>query len=574
MKDRSLADRLQPLLSAMFEGQLSDAQIAELRGILGSDPEARRQYVRQVNTHAMLQWINTPPDAESKQESFIPPIILDLSPAAQPSLFGSPFSAGSFVFSYLVAAVLVGVALLVGWAWPISGKSQVAYRPPAQVSAVAEPIGARPVGQSVGRITDMLDCRFADGADRASLQDGVPLGRKFVLLSGLMQIAYDTGATVILQGPCRYEIQSPAGGFLSLGKLTASVESRESSVESSGSQRDSSRLSTPHSRIFTVRTPTAVVTDLSTEFGVEVGPAGDTLSHVFRGAVSVRLVGGHDVPSDVVLHESESARTQMRGAAGLRLIVRGVSADPRSFVRLITASTVLDLLDIVAGGNGRGHCRERGIDPSTGSEDPAFVIGYGDSQRRYRPVTWNPMIDGVFIPTGKAEAVQIDSSGRTFDGFPRTNGKAFGSIWARSADVRRPDLAGDTRYWIYAMGRGEPFMPEGRGLLCLHPNAGITFNLEAMRRAYPTAAPAEFRAVLGMGDARRPGTRVTGLADVWVLVDGRLRLRRAALSADDGPVPIRVPLGRNDRFLTLASTTPGPGSWVVFGDPVLQVRSP
>ena len=61
------ADRLQPLLSAMLDGQLTDGQIAELRRLLRTDPAARRQYVRQVNTHVMLQWINAPPDADGGQ---------------------------------------------------------------------------------------------------------------------------------------------------------------------------------------------------------------------------------------------------------------------------------------------------------------------------------------------------------------------------------------------------------------------------------------------------------------------------------------------------------------------------
>ena len=39
-----------------------------------------------------------------------------------------------------------------------------------------------------------------------------------------MEITYDTGAKVILQGPVTYEVQSKDGGYLSLGKLTARVE--------------------------------------------------------------------------------------------------------------------------------------------------------------------------------------------------------------------------------------------------------------------------------------------------------------------------------------------------------------
>ena len=39
-----------------------------------------------------------------------------------------------------------------------------------------------------------------------------------------MEITYDTGAKVILQGPVTYDVESSAGGYLSLGKLTVRVE--------------------------------------------------------------------------------------------------------------------------------------------------------------------------------------------------------------------------------------------------------------------------------------------------------------------------------------------------------------
>ena len=41
-----------------------------------------------------------------------------------------------------------------------------------------------------------------------------------------MEITYDTGAKVILQGPVTYEVESKDSGYLSLGKLTARVERR------------------------------------------------------------------------------------------------------------------------------------------------------------------------------------------------------------------------------------------------------------------------------------------------------------------------------------------------------------
>ncbi|MBU4398429.1 MAG: FecR family protein, partial [Planctomycetes bacterium] len=92
--------------------------------------------------------------------------------------------------------------------------------------------------------------------------------------------------------------------------------------------------------LFSVRTPTAVVTDLGTEFGVEVDEAGVTESHVFRGKVKVAVLGGTgNLPSpsgrgaggegsgrEVILGENESARVQHDKDAEDRLvIVRGAA---------------------------------------------------------------------------------------------------------------------------------------------------------------------------------------------------------------------------------------------------------
>ena len=56
-------------------------------------------------------------------------------------------------------------------------------------------------------------------------QSLVSLGDTFALAAGLMEITYDTGARVILQGPVTYEAESN-GGYLSLGKLTGKLEKK------------------------------------------------------------------------------------------------------------------------------------------------------------------------------------------------------------------------------------------------------------------------------------------------------------------------------------------------------------
>jgi hypothetical protein len=119
-----------------------------------------------------------------------------------------------------------------------------------------------------------------------------------------MEITYQSGAKVILQGPCDYTVDSPRGGFLQVGKLTARVASgqwlvrRKRKAENQKSeirnQKSRSPLATSHSPLFSIRTPTALVEDLGTEFGVEVSDAGETASHVFQGQVRLMVAGAGD----------------------------------------------------------------------------------------------------------------------------------------------------------------------------------------------------------------------------------------------------------------------------------------
>ena len=101
---------------------------------------------------------------------------------------------------------------------PVSRPEQVATHsvPPAAERQLAP----EPLPASVGRITGMVDCKW-NGGSRVSL------GQKFDLASGLMEITYDTGAKVILQGPVTYEVESN-GGYLAVGKLTGKLEKKGS----------------------------------------------------------------------------------------------------------------------------------------------------------------------------------------------------------------------------------------------------------------------------------------------------------------------------------------------------------
>ena len=88
------------------------------------------------------------------------------------------------------------------------------------------PLSPLPLPSVVGRITGMVDCKWA--RDGARFSACFLCGRRFALASGLMEITYDTGAKVILQGPVTYEVESN-GGYLAIGKLTGKLEKKVAS---------------------------------------------------------------------------------------------------------------------------------------------------------------------------------------------------------------------------------------------------------------------------------------------------------------------------------------------------------
>jgi hypothetical protein len=641
---------LADLLARFLDGELSDADHASLAATLRDNPDAQQLYLDYCWTHALLrqelggriagfggQW----PDAsgqwpvvsgqgvesrESRVESYadLPELpnprtpdspIINLQISKSPNLQISiptphaprPSSLAAWAFSYAVATLLVGIALLGAWF------STITHPDPNALLANIQRSKSSGAGEKenpqlvfVGHVSGMVDCQFADDKTATVSGAAVALGRRYALKSGLMEITYQSGAKVILQGPCDYTVESARGGFLQVGKLTARVASGQWPVASeekaeSGkrkaenqkseirNQKSRSPLATSHSPLFSIRTPTALVEDLGTEFGVEVLQSGDTASHVFQGQVRLMVAGAGDVgrgtgdenpespnprtPNpEIVLSAGQSARVA-KGANGnaIEQLPSG-GEQPKYARRLLETPAELDLLDIVCGGNGAGHRREIGIDQATGGRRTVISSDWRRGDQRYWPVAGMGLIDGVFVPDGRTQSVQLDSAGHVCEEFPQSVGAAFGLLWARAAVVAEKDR---NTNWIYALADAEKFMPRRQGLLAFHASAGITFDLQVMRKIYRDARPAEFHATVGLGDPRPFSASADGTADFWVFVDGQAKFKRTELRQRDGAVEVRVALGAKDRFLTLAATDAGDGNkddCMVVGDPVIKLN--
>ena len=587
MAEYSLQE-LDLLLDRLCEGSLEEYPDAVNRLVeLVSESEAcRHRYLDTIELHAAL-WrmggdessLSLDSDAEIAMDSHVseqmtlPESHFSLSNILSTACHGTiGFFSQELPFSLLVATVLTSLGLWAASLVYVSGPEQIATVASAPVRASIDP-----TLEFVGKITGMVDCHWSKDGRAPNGYDNVLVGRQFKLDSGLMEITYDSGARVILQGPTTYEVESRDGGFLSLGKLTARLEKKAEGgrrkAEDSNSQSPSSLASRP-SPLFTIKTPTATVTDLGTEFGVEVTKEGYTTSHVFRGSVKLQPVGlGKDTQSHVlVLHENESAHVGKNTDGNGRIAApRRIVVDPQAFTRrILQPPKMLDLLDVVAGGYGSVQRRERGIDPTTGQEIWAFTSGLLSGDSQYHTINWHTLIDGVFIPKGGAGPVVLDSAGHAFKDFPRTSGNMYCPIWARATTIPSDERANDlSPYWVYAMGPGTQYMPGNRGLLGMHANSGITFKLKAMGEVYQGMRPVRFKTVAGV-------TRKEGMSDIWVFIDGRLKYKRQSLRMQEGAVHINVEISNEDRFLTLVSTEGSDGlraDWVVFGDPVIEMRS-
>ena len=347
-----MTTELADLLESHCLGELSPAGARRLDELVRTDEDCCRHYILFMQMHALAERFDggdaqrearrlealVPPEVvPTHSSSFIlhpssiPHIVVDSAPTRH-----SPV--GSFVFSHIAAAVILGIGLLIGLAWRISLPS-----PERQ-----EQSGTGYASEAVGRITALADCQWHKEGSEGSGQDSgisnlqiskspnlqIPifLSDRFMLSSGLMEITYDTGAKVILQGPCTYEIDSERGGYLAVGKLTAKVEKKSGATPPSA-------FSLQPSALFAVRTPTATVTDLGTEFGVEVERSGATRSHVFQGSVEVRSSNSRRLTTSgavEILRAGQSARVE-RGRNQKAIITRE-PGQPSRFVRRISKS--------------------------------------------------------------------------------------------------------------------------------------------------------------------------------------------------------------------------------------------
>lgn len=135
--------------------------------------------------------------------------------------------------------------------------------------------------------------------------------------------------------------------------------------------------------------------------------------------------------------------------------------------------------------------------------------------------------------------------------------------------------------WAGAIQTPELFAPRGHGLLVMHSNAGITFDLQAATRGTDlattrfTATAANAESNGGVNPTAHPSSSARKIAcSIYVVVDGEVRFQREGFNSTDGVFDLDVPLDPSDRYLTLIVTDTDGNygyDWAVLGDPFIEL---
>jgi len=402
-------------------------------------------------------------------------------------------------------------------------------------------------GPEVGRLIGAYEAQWRGSHPRSGelLHAGL-----YDLRQGAAKMELCQGLNLMVEAPCQVELTSVNEVNLRKGRL----------VVLSSQAKD-----------FRVRTPMCLITDLGTEFGVIVHSDGSTEAHVLKGHISVTLdPNKSNQPTSLVVNEGQATAVDAAGQTirgGLAARADLFLLELPTFNQTADVSERLNLADIVGGGNGRGSGKlDRGIDLGTGQafKHPPSAIRRS-RQNKYRPTPQLRGIDGVFVPNGTLGPVVISSTGLTFSECPRTMGSYYGG----------PDNSG--RFFdipsqkIYtARLNGISYGTSRHPALNLHPNAGITFDLDQIRQDNPNIRIERFTAVCGI-PKNLPQTQFSS-ADVWILLDGVVCLHLRYPVGRNVVEKVNVPIPAKTRFLTLVTTCSGRAdySWIFFGDPFLE----
>ena len=329
--DHHHSAEFQQLLDALCDRDISVTEFDRLQDIVSDDDDACRHYLSYVQMHGTLGVKVFPepttlsmvgPFASDPRQAVTKPDFDDITPLIVSQSDGNGRSAtAKFLHNmgwnrkYRGVPGIVGATVmmvLIGYFGVLMGL--LAWDRAHRGDRRTDDGLART--QSSGAILANVDgCRWKGPAPAD--KDGRLANRTLQLRQGRAELKFDQGATVTIEGPAEWFVDGANGATLHSGKLIAKVP--------------------PQAVGFTVRTPTAKIVDLGTEFGVEVDAHKQTDVYVIKGKVGLFT----DARADESLRDQQPiilttgmARRIELAQAGAPLVVKDLPIAPEHFSRL------------------------------------------------------------------------------------------------------------------------------------------------------------------------------------------------------------------------------------------------
>jgi hypothetical protein len=264
--------QIMDILILSLEGEAGSEDLQKLKAILDISSEARDYYLKAViaaeciremdweakdfaNETDSCEGFNTTLwKALADEEKNAETIEIAQPPAQETVVYQMPVQIQRRVSRMSLAAIIISTAALL-------------------LLLVYVFLNPRTPGSVVGVLTEAVDAQWQDNAMPAEAGQDLRKG-SFSLQRGLVQVRFDSGARVILEGPAQVELLSGNSMYLRRGKIVATV-----GREAIG---------------FVVNTPQGKVLDLGTEYGIQVNQTGQSQVHVFNGEVLLYLAGRED----------------------------------------------------------------------------------------------------------------------------------------------------------------------------------------------------------------------------------------------------------------------------------------
>ena len=269
--------RLDELISALLEQSITESQFAELNEFLRNDPSARKHYLS-------LQMV----EAGLREKYMLASKVLGLPTQNLPApitntFFDSKLTKAVVALAALVAIVISGASIWEQLTRPVSKQGLVQQSPERQPKQIL-------LDAALARVTNLDEAVW----ESPDIEIGSLLNaEEYELKFGHAEITFDSGSVVTIVNHCKFRIINANRLRVKFGQLIADVP--EQAVG------------------FQVETPSGVVTDLSTTFGVNVKQDGDSDVHVLKGLVEAKT-NGQETDSMLVKESSAirmSAKSQL-----------------------------------------------------------------------------------------------------------------------------------------------------------------------------------------------------------------------------------------------------------------------